>query len=181
MIGELTKGRPEQLEGRTEREIRVYDLLDKLQLDYEYLDHEMAMTMEGCVDIDRKLNAVMCKNLFLCNSKKDQYYLLMIVGEKKFRSTQIASQIGSTRLSFGDEVHLLEMLDLYPGSVSSMGLMNDHENQVQLLIDEDLLKGEYFGCHPCVNTTSMRISVKNLMEEILPAMNHSSIIVQVEG
>ena len=73
-----------------------------------------------------------------------------------------------------------QLLDITPGSLSVLGLMNDHENRVQLLIDEDVLKGEYFGCHPCINTSSLRLRTKDLMEKILPATGHKARLVTLE-
>ena len=97
---ELHAGRPENTEGRLNKEIRVYDLLDSLGVDYERLDHEAAMTMEACEEIDRALDATICKNLFLCNRQETDFYLLMIPGNKKFKTKDISAQIHSARLSF---------------------------------------------------------------------------------
>ncbi len=172
---ELKNGRPKDLTGRDAAEIRVYDLLDRLQIPYEYVDHAAAMTMDDCAEVDAILDAVICKNLFLCNRQHTKYYLLMMPGDKKFHTAQISSQIGSARLSFGSPEKMEEFLDLTPGSVSVMGLMNDKENQVQLLMDEDIKKGEYFGCHPCRNTTSIRLSVSDLLGKVLPEMHHKPV------
>lgn len=168
----LEKGRPENTEGRLEKEIRVYDLLDSLGVKYERVDHEEAMTIAACEAIDRVLDATICKNLFLCNRQKTNFYLLMIPGNKKFLTKDLSAQIGSARLSFADAEYMEKFLDITPGSVSVMGLMNDMENRVQLLIDEDVAKGEYIGCHPCINTSSLRIRTEDMMEKIIPAMKH---------
>lgn len=168
----LTKGRPKELSGRTAREIRVYDLLDELNISYEYVDHEPMRSMQDCLEVDRILNAAICKNLFLCNHQKTAYYLLMLPGEKKFRSGEVSRLAGSSRLSFAPPEDMERLLDLSPGSVSVMGLMNDHEGRVQLLMDEEILTQEYFGCHPCVNTTSLRLSVRDLTGKILKKIGH---------
>lgn len=173
----LVKGRPEDTTGRLEKEIRVYDLLDSLGVEYERIDHEEANTMEACVEIDKALEATVCKNLFLCNTQKTRFYLLMMPGDKKFKTKEISSQINSPRLSFATPDYMEKYLDITPGSVSVMGLMNDRENHVRLLIDEDVLKGEYVGCHPCINTSSLRIKTKDLVEKIIPAMNHEVTLV----
>lgn len=169
----LENGRPRDEEGRLEKEIRVYDLLDRLQIEYQRVDHEEANTMEACRAIDEVLApAVICKNLFLTNSAKTEYYLLMICANKKFKTAEVSKQIGSSRLSFGDAEKMLEFLDITPGSVSVMGLMNDYNHQVNLLVDEDVLKAEYFGCHPCVNTSSLKLKTKDVFEKILPELGH---------
>ena len=176
---ELVNGRPETNEGRLPKEIRCYDLLDSLNIPYQRIDHEAAMTMEACVEIDKALNAVICKNLLLCNRQKTAFYLLMLPGEKHFKTSTFSKTIGSSRLSFADPEFMEEFLDITPGSVSVLGLMNDKENHVQLIMDEDILKGEYFGCHPCINTSSLRLKVSDLMEKIIPAMGHEPRIVAI--
>ena len=169
---ELVKGRPETNEGRLEKEIRCYDLLDKLGVEYQRIDHEAAMTMEACAEIDKVLDATICKNLLLCNRQNTAFYLLMIPGDKVFKTSVLSKEIGSSRLSFAKPEYMLEYLDITPGSVSVLGLMNDHDHHVELLMDADVLKGEYFGCHPCINTSSLRLKTADLMEKIIPAMGH---------
>ena len=181
---ELVNGRPDKEEGRLEKEIRVYDLLDSLGVKYQRIDHEAAMTMEACEEIDRTLSegeekgVAICKNLFLCNRQETDFYLLLIPGDKPFKTKYLSAQIGSSRLSFAKPEYMERYLDITPGSVSIMGLMNDHENKVQLLIDEDVLKDEWFGCHPCINTSSLKIRTKDLVEKIIPAMGHEPKIVK---
>ena len=176
---ELIKGRPANEADRLDKEIRVYDLLDQLGMEYYRTDHEPATTMEVCNDIDKILGTLICKNLFLCNRQKTQFYLLMMPGDKVFKTKDLSQQINSARLSFADEEYMKEYLDITPGSVSIMGLMNDTENHVQLVIDEDVLKGEYVGCHPCINTSSLRVRTADLMEKIIPAMHHEAKIIQI--
>ena len=176
---ELQKGRPADTTGRLEKEIRTYDLLDRLGIDYERVDHAPAMTMEVCQAIDEVLNAVICKNLFLCNRQETAFYLLMIPDTKIFHTKDLSPQIGSARLSFAKPEYMEEFLDITPGSVSVMGLMNDTEHRVKLLIDEDVLNSEYVGCHPCINTSSIRFRTVDLVEKILPAMEHDYIKVKL--
>ena len=176
---ELQKGRPADTAGRLEKEIRTYDLLDRLGVEYERIDHEPAMTMEDCKEVDQLLEAVICKNLFLCNRQKTAFYLSMIPDTKVFHTKDLSAQIGSARLSFAKPEYMEEFLDITPGSVSVMGLMNDKEHRVQLLIDEDVLDGEYIGCHPCINTSSIRFKVKDLIEKVIPAMGHDFVKVKL--
>lgn len=177
---ELYYGRPENTGERLEKEVRVYDLLDELRITYERVDHEPANTMEACKEIDKILApAVICKNLFLCNSQKTKFYLLMIREDKKFKTKDISKQINSSRLSFAPEEEMLEYLDITPGSVSVLGLMNDKENRVQLLVDEDVLQSKYFGCHPCVNTSSLRVKTEDIFGKFLQAVNHDYMTVRL--
>ena len=169
----LYQGRPEDAAGRLAKEMRVYDLLDSLGIDYERADHPAAETMEACEAVDRVLApAVICKNLFLCNRQQTKFYLLMIREDKKFHTKEISSQINSARLSFARPEKMAEYLDITPGSVSIMGLANDTENHVQLLVDEDVLAAEYVGCHPCINTSSLRLKTADVFGPFLQAVRH---------
>ena len=178
---ELQNGRPANEAGRLEKEIRTYDLLDELHVSYQRIDHEAAETMEICAEIDKVLEATICKNLFLCNRQKTNFYLLMMPGDKTFKTKELSKQIGSARLSFASPEDMEHYLDITPGSVSIMGLMNDTENVVQLLVDEDVLKGEYVGCHPCINTSSIRIKTEDLFGRVLEAMHHTMRVVKLVG
>ena len=170
----LENGRPVSLEGREAREVRTYDLLDFLGIAYARVDHAPAETMEICRGIDEALGATICKNLFLCNRQGTIFYLLMMPGDKVFKTKELSAQIGSARLSFASPEKMLEYLDICPGAVSVMGLMNDTQNAVQLLVDEDVLAGEYVGCHPCVNTSSLKLKTADVFEKFLPAVGHQS-------
>ncbi|MBD5470442.1 MAG: prolyl-tRNA synthetase associated domain-containing protein [Lachnospiraceae bacterium] len=176
---ELENGRPKNLTGRPDKEIRTYDLLDKLGIEYKRIDHEEAMTMEVCEEIDKALQATICKNLFLCNRQETDFYLLMMPGDKKFKTKDLSKALGVSRLSFAKEEYMLQFLDITPGSVSVMGLMNDKEQKVRLVIDEDVLEGAEVGCHPCINTSSIKFATKDLLEKIIPAMNHDYTVVSL--
>ena len=176
---ELQKGRPENTDNRLNKEIRVYDFLDKLGIQYQRIDHEAAMTMEACEEIDRSLgdNTTICKNLFLCNRQETDFYLLLMPGDKPFKTKDLSAQIHSARLSFAKPEYMEKYLDITPGSVSVLGLMNDSEKKVQLLIDEDVMKEPYFGCHPCINTSSLKFTTEDLMQKIIPALEHEPVTV----
>ena len=174
-------GRPENTAGRLPREVRTYDFLDSLQIPYQRTDHDRADNMEKCNEIDAVLGVIICKNLFLCNRQKTKYYLLMMPGDKKFKTKELSKQINSARLSFAEPDAMLEYLDIEPGAVSIMGLMNDHDGAVQLLIDEDVLQDEYIGCHPCVCTSSLKIRMEDVINKFLPAVRHEYMIVHLVG
>lgn len=176
---ELLHGRPENMEGRLSKEVRVYDFLDNLGIDYFRVDHEAAMTMEACIAVDRVLETTMCKNLMLCNRQCTDFYILLTPGDKKFKTSVLSKQIGASRLSFADGQYMEAFLDITPGSLSVLGLMNDKENRVRLLIDKDVLTGEYIGVHPCVNTASLKIKTADLIEKIIPAMGHEPTFVEL--
>lgn len=179
----LEKGSPDNLEGRLDKEIRCYQLLDSLGLEYYRCDHPdaNANTMEDCLKIDAILEAVVCKNLFLCNRQHTQFYLLMMPGDKVFKTKELSGQLGCARLSFAEPEYMEKYLDITPGSVSVLGLMNDKDNAVQLLVDEDVLKGEYVGCHPCINTSSLKLRTTDIFRKLIKAMNHEMITVKLIG
>lgn len=176
---ELVKGRPTDCSGRLEREVRVYDLLDKLGIEYERTDHEEANTMEKCNEIDKILDTIICKNLFLCNRQQTEFYLLIMPGDKPFKTKYITKQLGCSRLSFAPSEKMLEYLDIKPGAVSIMGLMNDKDNKIQLVIDKPVVESETLGCHPCVCTSSLKFKTKDIIEKFLPAVHHEPIIVDL--
>lgn len=176
---ELQTGRPADVTDRLEKERRCYDFLDSLGVAYQRIDHAPAMTMEACLAIDEALNATICKNLLLCNRQCTQFYLLMLPGEKQFKTSVFSKLIGSSRLSFASGEAMQALLDITPGSLSVLGLMNDKENRVRLVIDEEILQGEYFGCHPCINTASLRLKTADLLEKILPAVHHDPTILAI--
>ena len=176
---QLQNGRPTDTTGRLDKEIRTYDFLDKMGIEYQRIDHEAAFTMEVCEEIDKTLGATICKNLFLCNRQKTDFYLLMIPGDKTFKTKELSHQIGSARLSFASPEDMEKYLDITPGSVSIMGLMNDHEHKVQLLIDKDVTKQPYFGCHPCINTSSLKFTTEDLVRKVIPALGHEPIMVEL--
>ena len=174
---ERMSGRPENLAERLPREQRVYELLDRLGIEYSRVDHEPAMTMSACIAVDEALGTVMCKNLLLCNRQCTDFYLLLMPGGKPFKTSVLSKQIGSSRLSFADGSFMEQYLDITPGSLSVLGLMNDRENRVRLLIDADVLTGETIGVHPCINTSSLCIRTADLMEKLIPAMGHEPTMV----
>lgn len=175
----LLPGRPLDTSCLPEKEIRCYDFLDLLGISYEHIQHEPLATIDACAQVDKILQVNICKNLFLCNRQQTDFYLVLMPGEKKFLTKELSAQLGVARLSFGPSDMMEELLDLTPGSVTVMGLMNDHENKVRLIIDEDVLKEEYFACHPCINTASLKFRTSDLIEKIIPALKHEPTIVKL--
>lgn len=163
-------GRPQ--DARIPKEERCYELLDSLGISYTRVDHDYADTIEACHEIEKLLGCEICKNLFLTNRQKTELWLLLMPGDKPFKTKLLSRQIGSARLSFGDAEQLLEALELTPGSVSVLGLMNDRDKRVRLLIDRELLEQESIGMHPCINSSSLRVKTADLLDKLLPAMGH---------
>ena len=166
-------GSPEDMSGRLPREVRTYALLDTLGIPFPRVDHDATATIDACLEVEKILGIHICKNLFLCNAQKTRFYLLMMPGTKKFKTKNLSKQINSARLSFAGDEYMEQFLDITPGSVSILGLANDKENQVQLLIDSDVLKDPFLGCHPCINTSSLKIKTADLTEKFLPAVQNA--------
>ena len=175
----LAQGKPEDLKNRLPREQRVYEFLERLGISYLRADHEPAMTMEACQAVDEAIGAKMCKNLLLCNRQCTDFYLLLMPGDKPFKTKELSKQIGSSRLSFADGAYMEQLLDITPGSLSLLGLMNDKENRVRLLVDREVLEAPYIGCHPCVNTSSLRLDTKAVVDILIPAMGHGSTVIDL--
>ena len=177
IVETLFNGRPS--EPRSEREDRCYDLLDSLSVEFFRVDHEHADTIPDCELVEDLLGCRICKNLFLTNRQQTDFYLLIMPGEKPFKTKLLSKQIGTARLSFGTPEQMELYLDTAPGSASVLGLMNDKENAVRLLVDKDLLKEPFFGCHPCRNTSSLRFRTDDLFNIILPAVHHDPTFVEL--
>ena len=175
----LQKGAPERVEERLEKEQRCYELLERLGIAFDRVDHEPAENMEVCQSIETVLGAPICKNLFLCNRQQTQFHLLLMPGDKPFRTKEFSKKIETSRLSFATAEHMEQYLDITPGSVSIFGLMNDKDKVVHLAVDKDLLQQEYFGCHPCINTSSLRLKTEDVFGPILKALDHTMTVVEL--
>ena len=175
----LYKGRPEDVSGRKEKEIKVYDVLDSLGISYYRTDHEAVGTIADCLEVDKILGINICKNLFLCNRQKTAFYLLLMPGEKTLQTKELSKQIPTSRLSFASGEDMEKYLNVTPGSATIMGLIFDPENKVQLLVDEEVLQQEEFGCHPCVNTSSLKMKTEDVFGKYLEAVHHDYITVKL--
>ncbi len=176
---ELYSGRPSDSKGREEKELKVYDLLDSLGIPYMRTDHKAVGTIADCLGVDNVLGVEICKNLFLCNRQKTAYYLLLVPGSKALKTKELSKQIPTSRLSFASGEDMERYLNVSPGSATIMGLIFDPENKVQLLVDEELFDKEYFGCHPCVNTSSLKLRTKDVLGKFLEAVGHDYITVKL--
>lgn len=169
----LYNGRPVDEIARTEAETDVYDFLDCVGVDYATLTHPAAFTMEECEAVREAIGAPVFKNLFLTNKQQTLFFLLMIPADKPFKTKYLSSQLGCARLSFASAEAMNDLLHISPGAVSPMGLIHDKEHRVQLIVDKDLESIERYACHPCVNTSSVALSLSDLLDKVIPATGHS--------
>ena len=177
----IETGRPADSSGRPEKECAVYDLLERLDIPFTRADHPAAFTMEECEAVSQALHTPICKNLFLCNRQKTAFYLLLLPASKPFRTKEITAQLGCARLSFAGEEQLASLLHLTPGSATIFGLQYDTENRVQLVVDRDLLDEAYFGCHPCINTSTIRLKTSDVFDRLTHALYHDYTLVTLKG
>lgn len=177
----IETGRPADCSGRPEKEGAVYDLLERLDIPFTRADHPAAFTMEECEAVSQALHTPICKNLFLCNRQKTAFYLLLLPASKPFRTKEITAQLGCARLSFAGEEQLASLLHLTPGSATIFGLQYDTENRVQLVVDRDLLDEAYFGCHPCINTSTIRLKTSDVFDRLTHALHHDHTLVTLKG
>ena len=174
---ELFHGAPD--DERIEKERMTYEALEKLGIDFYRADHEAAATIEDCKAVEEVLGRKKKKNLLLCNRQETVFYLLLMPGNKPFKTKDISKQINSARLSFASAEKMLELVNITPGSLSVTGLIFDRENKVNLIIDNDLLNDEYLCCHPCINTSTLKIKLSDIIEKFIPSTGHTPVYVDL--
>jgi hypothetical protein len=171
------RGKPKDLDKRQEKERKCYEFLEKIGIDYEVVDHEEALDMDKCLEIETVLGVKICKNIMLCNRQETRFFIFMMPGDKKYVTKDVSKKIGMSRLSFAKEEHLKDYLNVTPGSVSVLGLLNDIDNRVELVIDRDVIGQNHIRCHPCVNTSTLKIKTDDFLTKIIPALNKEALII----
>ena len=161
------------------QEVAAFDLLDALGIDYDRVSHDAAFNMELCADVSAVLGVSVCKNLFLCNRQKTSFYLLCMPPDKPFHTKDLSAQINSSRLSFAPEDSLWELLHCHPGSATVLGLANDTEHKVQLLLDREVYDAPYMSCHPCICTSTLKLKTADVLNKLLPHTGHTPIVVDL--
>ena len=175
----LYTGRTGDKSGAGSKQAAIYDLLDRLEIGYMRADHAHADTIAQCAEIEKILGAPICKNLFLRSRQATEFYLLLLPGDKPFRTAVVSKRLGVARLSFAEPEYLEKYLELRPGAVSVLGLAHDTAHTVQLLIDREVAEKEYIGCHPCVNTSTLKLKTADLFTKFLPCTGHTAKILDI--
>ena len=160
-------------------EMASFALLDQLHIPYQRVEHSIANTMADCAASSDVRGIRICKNLFLCNRQKTDFYLLTMPEDKPFHTKDLSHQIGSARLSFAPEDALWELLHCTPGSATILGLMNDSEHQVRLLMEREVYEAEYLSCHPCICTSSLKLKTADILHKFLPHTGHEVTVVDL--
>lgn len=154
-------------------EDKVYEIFDKLNINYSKVEHQPLYKVEESRKIDINLNGIGCKTLFL-KDKQDNYYLYVLNGEKRADLKNIAEEINSSRLSFGKEQELYSKTGLIPGSVSPFGILNN-SGDIIVLIDNELVNN-YIIVHPNINTVSISIYYTDLIKVIDVCKNNYIVV-----
>ena len=153
--------------------------LEELGIPFDRVDHDPAEDMADCAVISQALGADICKNLLLTPRNRSAFYLLAMPGDKPFVTKELSKQIGSSRLSFATAEDLEQLLGVQPGSASVLGLLNDTEHRVTLVLDRAVAESRWFGCHPCRNTSSLRLRTEDVLEKFLPYTGHVPLVVEL--
>ena len=177
-ISQVYRGVPKDIDSRQEKERKCYDFLSKLGIDYEVVDHEEASDMDRCREIESVLGVKICKNIMLCNRQESRFFIFMMPGDKKYVTKEFSKKIGMSRLSFAKEKYLKEFLNVSSGSVSVLALLNDTDNKVELVIDRDVIQQDHIRCHPCVNTSTLKIKTEDFLNKIIPALKKEVMIIE---
>lgn len=164
-----------------DRSGEILAALESWGVPYQMVEHAPAMSMDDLPPIVEKLGPPFFRNLFLCNRQKTEFYLLLIVGDKPFRTAEVSKKLGVSRLSFGDADTLLDMLGVTPGGVNPLSLLFDPEHKIHLVIDADILEWERACMHPGVNTKSIAMSMDDFKTIVLPKLGHEPVILSLMG
>ncbi len=158
---------------------KVYRTLDELSISYERVETDEAITMEDCIEIDKKLNMKMVKTLFLCNRQETNFYLYITTGDKKFNSKKFSQELEISRVSFAKEEKMNEMLGTKIGAATIFSSLIDNDFKVQIVIDKDVLNEKYYGCSDGTTTGYMKIKTDDIINKVLPYSKHKEIIIEM--
>lgn len=176
-INEKRTRAPENITNATEK--KVFALLDKLKIPYECVTNDVVETMEECKEVDEALGTEIRKSIFLCNKKKTSFFLIVMPAEKSLDTATLSNKIGVPHLSFASAEYMEQHLGALPGSASVMGLINDEDDYVQLIIDKEVADEEWFGCNPGINTAHLKMKTTDLINKFLPKINHRAKIMSL--
>lgn len=158
---------------------KVYETLEKLQIPFERVDTDEAITMEDCVAIDEKLDMNMVKTLFLCNRQKTEFYLFITVGSKPFRSKDFSNALEVARVSFAPAEMMEIMLGTKIGAATVFSSLLDVENRVKIVFDKEVLAEEWYGCSDGTTTGYMKIKTEDICQKFLPFTGHTLSAIEV--
>lgn len=161
------------------QEAAAFDLLDRLGIEYDRVSHDAAFNMGAVRRGGARAGCQRVQEPVSVQPAKTQFYLLCMMPDKPFHTKDLSAQIHSARLSFAPEELLWELLHCTPGSATVLGLANDTERRVQLLIDREVYNAPYFSCHPCICTSTLRLKTADVLDKLLPAAGHEPMVVEL--
>ncbi|MCR1899643.1 prolyl-tRNA synthetase associated domain-containing protein [Irregularibacter muris] len=164
---------------RTKTEKTVFSLLQKLNIPFERVDNDVVETMEECEEINQVLGTEIRKSIFLCNRKKTSFFLVVMPANKSLDVKSLGRKIGVSGLSFASGELMEKHLGAKPGSASVMGLVNDEDDYVQLIIDKEVAEAEWFGSNTGMNTSHIKIKTSDLLHKFLPQIGHKAEMIEL--
>ena len=164
---------------KNELQEKVYKTLGKLFIKFERVETDEAITMEDCIEIDKKLNMKMVKTLFVTNRQKTNFYLFITCGNKRFDSKRFSSELNISRVSFADSSLMEEILNTKVGATTIFSVLIDKENKINVIIDKDVLNEEYYGCSDGTTTGYMKVKTEDIINKLLPYSNHKEIVIEM--
>ncbi len=176
-ISEITNELPQEFANELEKE--VYGKLNELNISFDRVDNDVVESMEECLEIDKKLGTEIRKTIIVCNEKKTQFYLIVLPSEKRFDSKEFRNKMECSRVSFAKVEDMERVLGVLPGSATVMSVIKDNDNIVQVVIDKEVADEEFFGCNTGANTRHIKIKTKDLIDVILPNLNHEPKIIEL--
>lgn len=150
----------------------AYESLEKLQISFERVDTDEAISMVDCIEISRKLDMKMVKTLFLCNRQKTKLYLFVTTADKPFKSKDFSSLLGIPRVSFAPEELMENILGVKIGAATIFGVLKDKDNLVQVVFDKDVLLEEWYGCSDGTTTGYMKVKTDQMVNNFLTYTKH---------
>jgi Ala-tRNA(Pro) deacylase len=176
-VSEIMKKAPNSYKSHLQE--MVYELLKKLQISFERVNSDEAISMEDCIEINQKLDMKMVKTLFLCNSRKTEFYLFITTSDKPFKAKNFSHALGVSRVSFAPAELMEQILGVKIGAATVFGVLMDKENLVQVVFDKDVLLEEWYGCSDGTTTGYMKVKTKLIVNNFLTYAKHIPTVIEM--
>lgn len=164
---------------QTQLQEKIYEALEKLQIPFQRVDTDEAITMEDCVTIDEKLDMNVVKTLFLCNRQQTVFYLFITVGNKPFHSKAFSNTLDVARISFAPAEQMESILGTKIGAATVFSSLLDTENKVRIVFDKEVIAEKWYGCSDGTTTGYMKVRTEDICKKFLPYTNHTFSVIEV--
>lgn len=176
-VSEIYTTAPKQF--HTPLQEKTYAALSRLNISYQRVETDEAITMEDCVQIDAKLQMKMVKTLFLCNRQQIAFYLFITTGDKQFRSKDFSNALEVARVSFAPAELMESMLGTKIGAATVFSALLETAQDVQIVFDKDVVKEDWYGCSDGTTTGYMKVKTEQIIHQFLPYTKHTLTIIEV--